>query len=155
MSQPPPALTARRPDLPPAVDHVLARAMAKAPDRRYRSCSEFAAALRHALGLGAYDDQGRAVAAGGAPAMATWPSAAPRRARAGTSPSLQRRWQHDWTAWTLILAAPVVVVAALFATLGAVENDIGASVFAITLLAVPAALITKLARWLRSRSAAR
>ncbi len=155
MSQPPPALTARRPDFPPAVDHVLARAMAKAPDHRYRSCSEFAAALRHALGLGAYYDEAGAVVAGGAPGMATWPSAAPQRARARTSRGRQRRWRNDWTAWTLILAAPVVVAAALFATLGAVANDIGASVFAITLLALPAALITKLARWLRRRSAAR
>jgi serine/threonine protein kinase len=155
MSQPPPALTARRPDFPPAVDHVLARAMAKAPDHRYRSCSEFAAALRQALGLGAYHEAAGAVVPGTAPAVTTWPSAALQRPRAGASHSARRRWQRDWTAWTLILAAPVVIAAALFATLGPVANDIGASVFAMTLLAVPAALITRLARWLHRRSAAR
>jgi serine/threonine-protein kinase len=155
MSQPPPALTALRPDFRPAVDQVLARAMAKAPDQRYRSCSEFAAALRNALGLAAYHEGAGAVVAAAAPAAATWPSAAPRRRRAAASPGGPRRWQRDWTAWTLILAIPVVVAAALFANLGPVADDIGASVFAITLLAVPAALIARLARWLRRRSAAR
>jgi hypothetical protein len=154
MSQPPPALTARRPDFRPAVDHVLARAMAKAPQDRYRSCSEFAAALRHALGLAAYHDGTGAVLPGNVPAMATWPSApvpgAAVSARAG-----QRQWQRDWTAWVLILAAPVVLVAALIAQIGPVANDIGASVFAVALFSVPAALIARLARWLRRRSAAR
>jgi serine/threonine protein kinase len=55
MSEPPPALTSRRPDLPPAVDAVLARALAKAPDSRYPGCREFADALRVALGFRPYD----------------------------------------------------------------------------------------------------
>ena len=52
LSEPPPALTARRRDLPPAVDQVLAKALAKSPDDRYRTCLDFAAALRGACGLG-------------------------------------------------------------------------------------------------------
>ncbi|MGY5036308.1 serine/threonine-protein kinase [Streptomyces sp. 900116325] len=43
---PPPPLTGRRPDLPPAVDDVLAKALAKSPDDRYDSCLQFVAALR-------------------------------------------------------------------------------------------------------------
>jgi serine/threonine protein kinase len=152
MSQPPPALTARRPDFPPGVDHVLARAMAKAPEHRYRSCSEFAAALRHALGLAAYHDG--AGLPGNVPAMATWPSA-PAPARAISERAGQRRWRRDWTIWVLILAAPVVVVAALIAQIGPVANDIGASVFSIALFSVPAALIARLTRWLRRRRTAR
>ncbi len=48
---PPPAATARRPDLPAAVDLVLARALAKSPADRYATCGQFAEELRTALGL--------------------------------------------------------------------------------------------------------
>jgi serine/threonine-protein kinase len=51
LSAPPPSLVARRPDLPGAVDQVLARALAKAPEKRYESCRDYAEALREALGL--------------------------------------------------------------------------------------------------------
>jgi hypothetical protein len=46
---PPPAATARRPDLPAAVDSVLAAALAKNPADRYQTCGQFAAALHAAL----------------------------------------------------------------------------------------------------------
>lgn len=45
---PPPALTALRPELPAAVDAVLARALAKSPDDRYGTCRGFVTALRTA-----------------------------------------------------------------------------------------------------------
>jgi serine/threonine protein kinase len=52
LSAPVPAVTALRPDLPPAVDQVIATALAKSPGDRYQTCTAFATALRAACGLG-------------------------------------------------------------------------------------------------------
>ncbi len=54
LSVPPPSLVERRPDLPAAVDQVVAKAMAKVPEKRFESCGDFADALRDALGLASY-----------------------------------------------------------------------------------------------------
>ncbi|HXT94486.1 MAG TPA: serine/threonine-protein kinase [Trebonia sp.] len=64
----PPQLTSSRPELPPAVDSALARALAKDPRDRYASCGEFADALRAVLGLHPYRPASRAVSA---PALAS------------------------------------------------------------------------------------
>jgi serine/threonine protein kinase len=50
LNEPPPRLTALRPELPSAVDQVFARALAKVPAERFATCGEFAAALSAALG---------------------------------------------------------------------------------------------------------
>jgi len=55
LSEPPPMLGSLRPSLPPEVDEVMQRALAKAPEDRYPSCGEFADALRIALGLRRYN----------------------------------------------------------------------------------------------------
>jgi serine/threonine-protein kinase len=55
VSAPPPRVASIRRDLPATVDDVFARALAKNPDDRYRSCADFADALREALGLDSYD----------------------------------------------------------------------------------------------------
>lgn len=44
-----PAVRSRRADVPPALDAVLARALAKSPGARFATCTEFAAAARYAL----------------------------------------------------------------------------------------------------------
>lgn len=87
LSAPPPRVTAVRPDLPQAVDQVIARAMAKEPDDRYGSCGEFADALREALGVESYDPS-RPVR----PTTQTWwvrpaETPDPNRAAAGPPPS--------------------------------------------------------------------
>jgi len=61
-----PSLRAERPELSPAVDEAVAKALAKSPDDRYETCTAFASALRAACGL----------AAGGEPGEATEPQAA-------------------------------------------------------------------------------
>src|SRR6266446_5017899 len=55
ISEPPPTATSRRPELPVAVDAVFARGLAKVPADRFRSCTEFAEALREAFGIRPYD----------------------------------------------------------------------------------------------------
>ncbi|MFB8008902.1 protein kinase [Nocardia sp. NPDC056000] len=49
LQQPPPPVSSLRPGLPPALDAVMARAMAKQPPARFGSCVEFATAAQQAL----------------------------------------------------------------------------------------------------------
>jgi predicted Ser/Thr protein kinase len=49
VEDPPPKVTAARPDLPEAIDQVVARAMAKDPDERYASAMEMVDAARSAF----------------------------------------------------------------------------------------------------------
>jgi CheY-like chemotaxis protein/predicted Ser/Thr protein kinase len=51
LNEPPPRITELRPDLPPSLDHVLARALAKEPGDRFPAASDFAAALATVLGV--------------------------------------------------------------------------------------------------------
>jgi Tol biopolymer transport system component len=99
MNNPPPALTDHRPDLPPAADQVLAKAMAKSPDDRYESCRQFADALRDALGLVPQHP--------GPLAAPTRADARPRR------PPLRRRYVLAALAATAVLAAAAVTASIL------------------------------------------
>ncbi|MRH91100.1 protein kinase [Nocardia sp. SYP-A9097] len=49
LDQPPPPVSSLRPGLPPALDAVMAKAMAKHPDARFDSCTAFATAAQQAL----------------------------------------------------------------------------------------------------------
>ncbi len=90
VNSPVPALTFIRPELPSAVDGVLAQGMAKNPAGRYQSCAAFAWALRGALGFDAGARPGATPSYGPsgpyAPAAFTAPGSQGYQ-RAGTAPS--------------------------------------------------------------------
>ena len=87
LSEPAPPPSSGRPDLPRAVDAVLAKALAKVPGNRFASCGQFADALRHALGFQPYDSGPQAAAhpatEGGWPAAAAAGAHAAAQAVAG------------------------------------------------------------------------
>ncbi|MBG0816164.1 serine/threonine protein kinase [Planomonospora sp. ID82291] len=57
LAEPPTPLSTLRPELPPEVDGVMARALAKAPEQRYDSCTAFVTALRDAISGQSYQLQ--------------------------------------------------------------------------------------------------
>jgi serine/threonine protein kinase len=84
--------TVLRPDLPPEIDQVFGRVLAKRPDERYGSCREFVEAARMALGiLGSATESSFAY---GAPASGPQ-TGAPSGSRAGTPPD-----QFSWSTMT-------------------------------------------------------
>ncbi len=76
VSHDPPPLTPYRPDLPHAVNPVLARALAKNPAERYATCREFVSALRDAISGG---EQPAAGPAGGQPYPQWQPQTLPQQ----------------------------------------------------------------------------
>ncbi len=91
LSAPPPPLTRFRPDLSAAVDQVMFRGLAKAPEDRYPSCRAFAAALQEACGVAAADLPARSAVqqamASGLPPGAARPRPGPGRPRARPGPA--------------------------------------------------------------------
>ena len=91
---PPPTATARRPDLPAAVDVVLATALAKNPADRYATCGQFAEELCTALGLvpGESDNPARLRSQGRArPVAESWLASGNKR------PARQQDFEHEPT----------------------------------------------------------
>jgi hypothetical protein len=68
LADPPPRATSGNPSLPTEVDEVIARAMAKEPENRYRSCRELASAAHAALSRSGGE------AAQGGPMILDWDS---------------------------------------------------------------------------------
>jgi serine/threonine protein kinase len=116
----PPPVTARRPDLPPEIDNIVSKAMAKQPADRYATCRELALALRAvAADPAASNESEKVFLSTLAPCSMTIndarPTYAPVRARVTAEPSersgvgapvtaspTQRRWR--WLAACGVLA---------------------------------------------------
>lgn len=116
LAESPAPLSQWRPELPPAVDAVLARALAKTPEQRFPSCGAFVAALRDAISEQAQPTQPVSVpmvttAARGRPRR--WPLAAVSLVAALAALTLvallvlSGRGEADWTRYPGSPAAPV------------------------------------------------
>jgi hypothetical protein len=118
LSAEPPRLSERAPNLPPELDPVIQRALAKRPEDRYPSAGDLARAATAALEGNPISQPERLVAAGeaapleGSTVSATIP-VLPRRYRAGS----RRR------GWVLVLGALAVTAAAAFAVASLVGSD--------------------------------
>ena len=102
LSEPPPRLAALRPDIHPALDGVVMKALAKQPSERYASADEFIAALeaaRSAIASGTNGGQGQDTAVWSA--LPPPPPVAPVRERG------PRRW--PWVVLALLVALGIGV----------------------------------------------
>ena len=114
LSEPPPKVTAARPDLDPAIDAVVATAMAKSPVDRYSSAGALAVAARDALA------ERRAITS--------------VERGAGSPPTPRKRRPRSAVA-AGALAAVALVVAVLFLTRGGTSSNTLASLPPFSLVA--------------------
>ncbi|WP_433672227.1 protein kinase domain-containing protein [Nocardia sp. CA-136227] len=101
----PPPIASLRPDLPATLDPVLARALAKNPDDRYPTCSDFAAAAQRALAEGTAVESSHAPPRRGGADPSARRTATPSTGRRGTrntsgsraaqADSAAGRWQQS------------------------------------------------------------
>ncbi len=94
LEAPPPSLTERRPDLPPAADAVIRRALAKSPGDRYPTCMAFATALRAACDTSPVGMRAAESSFGTSPPAAVPPSGVDRP-RASPLPVANPQWQQS------------------------------------------------------------
>jgi YVTN family beta-propeller protein len=73
LREPPPRATEMRPELPPAIDAVVERAMAKATEARYPTCAELVTAARLALPAASRASGSAGPVQGAGPPTAPWP----------------------------------------------------------------------------------
>ena len=126
MNEPPPSLAEQRPGLPHELDSVLARAMAKDPDERFKSAGDFARAARAAAQGEMVTDPGRSVATGAAAPQ-------PARVRPSRTSALPPPGPAGWPRWLLpglaALAGAVLAAGLVLALSGGddEQRDVAAS----------------------------
>ena len=124
LKDPPPRPTEVRPELPPAIDAVVAKGMAKAPDDRYETCAELSAAAREALEVKGTEPVPTGAPREG-PGLSSSRLAATVVSRAGDSPRTvaesrgpRRRRRAPIAAGVVLIAAAIAVAIGLVATGG-------------------------------------
>jgi tRNA A-37 threonylcarbamoyl transferase component Bud32 len=135
LNDPPPAVTAARPDLSPLVDQVISRALAKDPAARYPSCGEFAGALRSALGLASHGAPVSGYPGSGTSGMMPLPASATgegghRRSQAGAtrppaSPPARPRARRVAALSAVVAGAAVVLTVLVYPRTGTSQQASG------------------------------
>jgi hypothetical protein len=122
----PPPLSSRVAGLPPALDGVIARAMARSKEDRYLTCSALVAAAAAQVPAGGrvraplVDDETRSLGHPPAPAAGQTAAAGPPGAATPAVPAGARRGRGWW--WLGVLALPLVALAAYLATAELMER---------------------------------
>ena len=125
LTQPAPSVRQFHPELSPAVDAAIGRAMAKDPQARFASCREFAAHLAAALAAPGAADPAAAVPPAGhlqahhPPAPQAYPPPAPMPAPS----SARRAW--PWIAAAIAVVAVLVLGGGAFFLLRGVSGGVG------------------------------
>jgi serine/threonine protein kinase/uncharacterized protein YraI len=107
LADPPPAVTTLRPELPAAVDGVVAVAMAKHLEVRYLTCGLLAQALREALA-----DRGGSTIAAATQVSPQPQTTLPAPTQPPTLPPVEEPRSRRGRTWALLAGSLVVVVAA-------------------------------------------
>jgi serine/threonine-protein kinase len=121
LALPPPRPSLANARIPPALDQVVARGMAKRPDDRYETAGGLARAAQRALRSGAHDSTDAMPSAGGSSvdAEGTRPFAAGVQSVRGRESSKRR---HRWMLPTVIGLATVVTLAGIAAVIGLIAH---------------------------------
>ena len=109
-----PSVTAKRPELPPEIDDVVAKAMAKSRDDRYATPTELALAVRQALGVGGPATAPRAAETvlAGAPAVSEPPGSPPTQ-ESGSPPAAGGHGRRPRIIAAAVAGAAVVAAAVI------------------------------------------